>query len=133
MKKIYLENKLVPSDIFTKKFKDGNSYTIITRSGIEKIIANHGIQIKYEAVLVSTELCVIKAIGCVDPCGTSIQTFGSACPQNTQSSYLMEVAEKRCMARVTLKLLSLYEQGVFGEDESDEFKKEPTDGRLDLV
>ena len=32
-------------------------------------------------------------------------------------------AEKRAMSRVVLKLTGFYELGVFGEDESDEFKK----------
>jgi len=33
------------------------------------------------------------------------------------------MAEKRSMSRAILKITGLYELGVFGEDESDEFKK----------
>ena len=36
------------------------------------------------------------------------------------------MAEKRAMSRVILKLTGFYELGVFGEDESDTFKKEET-------
>ena len=36
------------------------------------------------------------------------------------------MAEKRAMSRVILKLTGFYELGVFGEDESDSFKKEET-------
>ncbi len=133
LKRIYVENKLSKDDVFTKTFKDGSKYVIITRSGIEKIIGNHNITMKYEAEHISPQLCVVKAIACIDPCGTSIQTFGSACPENSTSPYLMEMAEKRAMARATLKLLRLYEQGIFGEDESTEFQRENTDGRLDLA
>ena len=34
-----------------------------------------------------------------------------------------EMAEKRAMSRAVLKLTGFYELGVFGEDESDSFKK----------
>ena len=35
----------------------------------------------------------------------------------------MEMAEKRAMSRAVLKLAGLYSLGVFGEDESESFKK----------
>jgi hypothetical protein len=35
----------------------------------------------------------------------------------------MEMAEKRAMSRAVLKLTGFYELGVFGEDESEDFKK----------
>lgn len=38
--------------------------------------------------------------------------------------YLMAMAEKRALSRGVLQLAGLYELGVFGEDEADEFKKE---------
>ena len=33
------------------------------------------------------------------------------------------MAEKRAMSRAVLKLTGFYELGVFGEDESEDFKK----------
>jgi hypothetical protein len=38
----------------------------------------------------------------------------------------MEMAEKRAMSRCVLKLTGFYEQGVFGEDESEDFKQTKT-------
>ena len=35
----------------------------------------------------------------------------------------MAMAEKRAMSRAVLKLVGLYELGVFGEDEADDFSK----------
>ena len=60
---------------------------------------------------------------------TSIQTFGSALKGadfksgNTNTWYVMEMAEKRAMSRAVLKLTGFYELGVFGEDESEDFKR----------
>lgn len=42
---------------------------------------------------------------------------------NCTNSYIMEMAEKRAMSRAVLKLTGFYELGVFGEDESDDFKR----------
>ena len=58
-----------------------------------------------------------------------IQTFGSALKGtnfkdgNTNSWYVAEMAEKRAMSRAVLKITGFYELGVFGEDESESFKK----------
>ena len=58
-----------------------------------------------------------------------IQTYGSALKGatykdgNTNSWYVMEMAEKRAMSRAVLKLTGFYQLGVFSEDESDEFKR----------
>ena len=46
---------------------------------------------------------------------------------NTNSWYVMEMAEKRAMSRAVLKLTGFYELGVFGEDESEDFKKNNID------
>jgi hypothetical protein len=65
--------------------------------------------------------------------GKSIETFGSALKgdtykeSNTNSWYVAEMAEKRAMSRAVLKLTGFYELGVFGEDESESFKKPKTE------
>jgi hypothetical protein len=41
---------------------------------------------------------------------------------NTNSWYVLEMAQKRAYARATLEILGLYEIGVKGEDESEDFK-----------
>ena len=42
---------------------------------------------------------------------------------STNTYYVVEMAEKRAMSRAVLKLAGLYSLGVFGEDESESFKK----------
>jgi hypothetical protein len=42
---------------------------------------------------------------------------------NCNTWYVMEMAEKRAMSRACLKLTGFYELGVFGEDESEDFKR----------
>ena len=43
---------------------------------------------------------------------------------STNSWYVIELAEKRALSRATLKMTGLYEQGVFGQDESESFKRQ---------
>ena len=102
-------------------------YTIITRSGIDKIQAIEKIFIDYEVIKCETNFCVVKANAKKED--ATIQTFGSAIKGesfkdgNTNSWYVMEMAEKRAMSRAVLKLCGFYELGVFGEDESEDFKR----------
>ena len=101
-------------------------YVIITRSGIDKIQAIENITIDYEVINCERDFCVVKANALKGD--TSIQTFGSALKGgfkdgNCNTWYVMEMAEKRAMSRAVLKLTGFYELGVFGEDESEEFKK----------
>ena len=126
------------NDTFTHKH-----YTIITRSGIDKIQAKEKIFITYVPVKVTPEFCVVQA--CASKEDSKIETFGSAKygakewnPEkkggkgggdefgNTTTWYVMEVAEKRAMSRAVLKLTGFYELGVLGQDESEDFKKEET-------
>jgi len=101
-------------------------YVIITRSGIDKIQALENITIDYEVINCDRDFCVVKANALKGE--TSIQTFGSALKGgfkdgNCNTWYVMEMAEKRAMSRAVLKLTGFYELGVFGEDESEDFKK----------
>ena len=102
-------------------------YVIITRSGIDKIQAIENITIDYEVINCERDFCVVKANALKGE--ASIQTFGSAlkgksyADGNCTNFYVMEMAEKRAMSRAVLKLTGFYELGVFGEDESEDFKK----------
>jgi hypothetical protein len=102
-------------------------YLIITRSGIDKIQAIENIVINYDVINCETNFCVVKATAYKGE--ASIQTFGSALKGesfkdgNTNTWYVMEMAEKRAMSRAVLKLTGFYELGVFGEDESEDFKR----------
>ena len=105
-------------------------YVIITRQGIEKIQAKENIKIAYQVIKCETNFAVIKATAFlnVEPIYTC-ETFGSALKGtnykdgNCNSWYVAEMAEKRALSRAVLKLTGFYELGVFGEDESDSFKK----------
>ena len=104
-------------------------YLIITRSGIDKIQAIEGIHIDYEVIKCEKDFCVVKAYAQKIDTERSIQTFGSALKGegfkdgNCNTWYVMEMAEKRAMSRAVLKLTGFYELGVFGEDESENFKQ----------
>lgn len=132
---LYKKYELTKDDVFKHKH-----YLIITRQGIDKIQAKESIFISYDAIQVQPEFCVVKAKAKKD--NASIETFGSAKYGskewdasakggkggwnelgNTTTWYVMEMAEKRAMSRAVLKLTGFYELGVFGEDESEDFKK----------
>mgnify|MGYP003675983002 CR=1 FL=1 len=122
IKEKYLHYGLEKEDIFKHQH-----YLIITRSGIDKIQAIENITIDYEVINCEKDFCVVKANALKGE--TSIQTFGSALKGegfkdgNCNTWYVMEMAEKRAMSRAVLKLTGFYELGVFGEDESEDFKK----------
>ena len=106
-------------------------YVIITRQGIEKIQAKENITITYEVVKCETNFAVFKANAYLSAKpNTILETFGSALKGanykdgNCNSWYVAEMAEKRALSRAVLKLTGFYQLGgVFGEDESDDFKK----------
>ena len=131
LKEMYEKYKLTPSDVFKHQF-----WIIITRSGIEKIQAIENIEIRYEVVKCEPNFAAVKAVSRKqDDSGKfaddyiEVQTFGSALKGlthkegNCNSWYVLEMAEKRAMSRAVLKITGLYEMGVFGQDESEEFKK----------
>jgi hypothetical protein len=122
LKALYEKFELAPEDFFKHQH-----YTIITRNGIDKIQAKEKLFINYEVINCEKNFCVIKAIAEKD--NAKIETFGSALKGtshkdgNCNTWYVMEMAEKRAMSRAVLKLTGFYELGVFGEDESEDFKK----------
>lgn len=119
---LYKKYELTKDDVYKHQH-----YLIITRSGIDKIQAKEKIFVDYEVIKCKTNFCVVKANANKDD--AKIQTFGSAIKGasfkdgNTQTWYVMEMAEKRAMSRAVLKLTGFYELGVFGEDESEDFKR----------
>jgi hypothetical protein len=123
MVKLFKDNGLVKEDVFKHKH-----YTIITRSGIDKIQANLSIYISYEVIRCEPNYAVVKASANLHE-ESAIETFGSALKGegykdgNTNTWYVIETAEKRAMSRAVLKLAGLYALGVYGEDESESFKR----------
>jgi len=141
---IFKKYDLEKKDIFRHK-----NYVIIARSGIEKIQAKADIQVEFELVAVNLD----GTFACVKGTGIkgdkTIQTFGSAkygggswekvggknkfvATGNTEQWYIVEMAEKRSLSRVVLKMEGLYEHGFFGEDEADDFTDETQRTELEV-
>ena len=131
LNRLFVENNLTEEDVFKHQH-----YTIITRAGIDKIQANIDIKIEYNVIKCEPHFAVVKANAVTSVKNKEginvlkeIETFGSALKGNTfkdgntNSWYVMEMAEKRAMSRAVLKLAGFYELGVFGEDESESFKR----------
>ncbi len=119
--KLYKKYDLTPDEVFKHQH-----YTIITRAGIDKIQGVEQIKIHFDVIECKPEFAVVKANA--EKQDTTIQTFGSALKGDYKSGncntwYVMEMAEKRAMSRAVLKLTGFYELGVFGEDESEDFKR----------
>lgn len=106
---LYKKYNLEKTDVFKHQH-----YVIITRQGIEKIQAQEQIKIKFDVIKCEPNFAVVKAVN------ENIETFGSAYKGasfkdgNTNSWYVMEMAEKRALSRAVLKLTGFYELGVFG-------------------
>jgi len=117
LRKLFIENGLnAEEDVHTHKH-----YKIITRSGIDKIMAKNNIQIKYEPIRMEEAFCIIKGYGRFGD--KIVETFGSASKATSNSAYYAEMAEKRVKSRLVLMLAGLYEHGVFGQDEADSFNE----------
>lgn len=112
MRKLFEENGLSADDVFTHKH-----FIIITRSGIEKIQAKKQITVRFEEVKMERDFVVIKAMGHMEDSYIEVETYGEAGPENCKNTYYVMTAEKRALARVVLKLVGLYEHGVYSEDE----------------
>ena len=127
LKDLYVEYELTKDDVFKHQH-----YTIITRSGIEKIQAKEHLDINYEVVRCEPNFAAVKAT-VKNSKDLEIETFGSALKGgdyksgNANTWYVLEMAEKRALSRAVLKITGFYQLGVFGEDESESFKK-PTNG-----
>ena len=119
------DNDLDPKEDIFEMPLGGKKIAIITRTGIEKIQYNNGIEVKFDMVVIGKEFAVVKATATIGD--VSMETYGSALygqGGNCRSNYVAEMAEKRALARVVLKAVGAYKFGVFGEDESDDFKGE---------
>ena len=118
--KLYKDYGLDANDFFKHQH-----YTIITRTGIEKIQAGSNIAIRYEEKVLEPGFAVIKAYATKGD--VTVETYGSAKYGNykegtTNTWYVAEMSEKRALSRAVLKIENLYQHGVFGESESDDFK-----------
>ena len=122
LKEMYKKYSLDKSDVFKHQH-----YIIITRSGIEKVMGYEKIDITYDVIKCEPNFSVKKAYA--KKGDKVIETFGSALKgasfkdSSTNTWYVAEMAEKRALSRAVLKMTGLYELGIFGEDESEDFKR----------
>tara|TARA_R110000765_G_scaffold8446_1_gene27228 strand:- start:382 stop:771 length:390 start_codon:yes stop_codon:yes gene_type:complete len=122
LKEMYVKYNLTKADVYKHQH-----YIIITRSGIEKVMAVEQIDITYEVIKAETNFAVIKATA--KKGDKTIETFGSALKGagfkdgSTNTWYVAEMAEKRALSRATLKMANMYELGFMGADESEDFKR----------
>jgi len=126
---------VVEEDIFSIPL-GGKKVPIITRTGIEKIQYMNRIIVKFEDKVLTPDYAVIKATATIEPVddmyvGATIETYSSAKygkkpDGNTTFSYVAEIAEKRVLSRAVLKICGAYRYGVYGEDESEDFKRKPS-------
>jgi hypothetical protein len=126
LRELFVENGLV-KDEDTYILPYGKGVTIITRSGIEKIQFHNNIEVKYciESIVPAdwaSPFVVIKAVARKGD--VQMESYGEASSKNTKQAYPVAMAEKRALSRVILKITGFYKYGVFGEDESDDFKRE---------
>jgi hypothetical protein len=116
LNQLYQKYNLTQEDTF----RSPQGWTIITRSGIDKIQAEADIDIEYEMLELSQgKSAAVKATA--EWNNRKLQTFGEANEKNCRQSYVLAMAEKRAMSRIVLKLTGFYALGVFGQDESEDF------------
>ena len=102
LKEKYIKYNLTKDDVFRHQH-----YIIITRSGIEKIQALENIHINYDVVKSEPSFASVKATAIKEQ--NTVQTFGSALKGNTfkdgntNTWYVLEMAEKRALSRAVLK------------------------------
>ncbi len=124
------------NDVFMHKH-----YKIITRAGIQKIekAANIWMDIRAVDGACSHNYITLRGEGYADGMERPYITFASASPETSTNAYYAEMAEKRLRSRMVLTLAGLYQEGIYGIDEADEFKKavkeaqtEPTSASINL-
>lgn len=97
-------------------------YTIITRSGIEKIQKQADIHVRFTIEYATDTTVIVRTVGWVgEDVDNKFETLSSASDRTCKNAYYAEMAEKRGLSRIVLKLADLYELGVYGEDEADSF------------
>ena len=109
LNELYKNNSLEKEDVF----KDSRGFTIITRSGIEKIQAKNKIDIKFKLISWELDNCVVKATAYLKT--KIIETYASATKENCMQKFRVEIAEKRALSRAVIKIMSL--TNTLGQDE----------------
>ena len=125
---IVFDFEIIPELTFTKLI-EGDSERLTQEHTSEKGVRSVKITTKKPEPKYYTSVGIVaKATMCDDEGEVlgSVTTTGEANNDNVKQKppYMMAMAEKRAKSRAVLMLTGFYAVGVFGEDESDDFKKE---------
>ncbi len=114
-----------------RKNRDGsrNVTAIITKVGIQKIVAKEQLTYKFREVLVSPDFCAVECTIYKDNKNIG-SSYGSAEGSNVtnKQKYYLEMAEKRSKARAVLMAIDAHGM-LYSEDEAEDFKKQPEDAK----
>ncbi|RWG33995.1 hypothetical protein [Mesorhizobium sp.] len=105
---------------------DCHGVWVVYHKAIERIAARAGISFDMPEIVEAKsaeKIAVIVARGFMGD--RSEWSFGEAAPNNNKNAYPYAMAEKRAKDRVVLKLVGLHGL-AYSEEESDDFKGEPT-------
>ena len=125
---LYDEFNLVKEDHF-----QSSHMIILRRTGVEKVQAGMAIDVVFDVIKCEPDYCCVKAIALKGD--KRIESFGSAKYGKTAGMkgegtvamwYVMEMAEKRALARAVLKMADLYKHGFMSEDENQTDFKAPS-------
>jgi hypothetical protein len=128
LRTLYHDFNLVKEDHF-----QSSHMIILTRTGVEKVQAGMGINVTFEVIKCEPDYCCVKGIATKGD--KRIESFGSAKYGKTAGLkgegtvamwYVMEMAEKRALARAVLKIADLYSHGFLSEDENQTDFKAPS-------
>ena len=128
LRALYKDFNLVKEDHF-----QSSHMIILTRTGVEKVQAGMGINVTFEVIKCEPDYCCVKGIATKGD--KRIESFGSAKYGKTAGLkgegtvamwYVMEMAEKRALARAVLKIADLYSHGFLSEDENQTDFKAPS-------
>ena len=107
-------------------FKAPQGFIIVTRTGVEKIQYELGVDVGFSPVPEFTDatkgLFTIKAYATLltEDGKLRVESFGESSPKNNRNAYPIAMAEKRALSRVVLKMAGFYEIGVYSEDEMNQ-------------
>ena len=127
LNRLFRENGLVEEDVYKDKTR---KYVIMTRTGIDKIVARRGIRIQFEIKYFSygqegfKDCCVVMGTGKLGD--RVVQETGESNADNLSpfnQKYPVAMAFKRAKSRVVLQLTGFYEQGVYGDEEEKDLWK----------
>ena len=106
----------------------GNNF-ILKHDALTKIAKNEGVVFHKPEVHIiynDKQFFGVAMYGEAELDGYKIWTTADSTTQNTMAKYYFNMAEKRLRDRQVLKLLDLYEYGVYSDVEADDFKKQPS-------